>query len=330
MKKKSINEKLLEMDEIVVYKLVLDGTIPRFPKGFWNKESSRKCVKWLLEEKLKWNDEDIKNKLCSNTFKNNKLYTMLNNIYYGSPYEVINDTYPNRFKPWELKHSPLNTWNEENSKEAVKWLIEEKLKWNDEDIKNKLRHKTFLENGLNGMIHMLDNSPYKAINITYPNRFKPWELKSSPSKTWNKETSRKAIKWLIEEKLKWNDEDIKTKLSYKTFKDNKLEGVLNIMYNSSPYEIINDVYPNRFKPWELKRSPLNTWNKETSRKAIKWLIEEKLKWNDEDIKAKLRVKTFRDNKLGAMLSSVYNNSPYKAINDVYPNRFKKSDFRTRI
>ena len=40
------------------------------------------------------------------------------------------------------------------------------------------------------------------------------------------------------------------------------------------------IYPNKFKPWELKSAPNNYWNNETTLEAIKWMIEEKLKWND--------------------------------------------------
>ena len=39
------------------------------------------------------------------------------------------------------------------------------------------------------------------------------------------------------------------------------------------------------------------------------LIEEKLKWSDEDIRKKLSKKIFKENSLGGMLSNLFKNSP---------------------
>jgi hypothetical protein len=68
-------------------------------------------------------------------------------------------------------------------------------------------------------------------------------------------------------------------------------------------------------------------NKENGIKATKWLIEEKLKLNDEELKEQLSVKLFIENGVGGMLQHCFNYSPYEAINTTYPNRFKKSDFK---
>ncbi len=61
------------------------------------------------------------------------------------------------------------------------------------------------------------------------------------------------IQYLIEKKLNWNNEDISTKLTRKTFREYKLGGMLTHIFNDSPYMAINVAYPGRFKSWEISR-----------------------------------------------------------------------------
>ena len=103
--------------------------------------------------------------------------------------------------------------------------------------------------------------------------------------------------------------------------------MLQFCFNGSPYQALNTTYPNKFKEWEFKNVPINFWNKEKGIEATKWLIEEKLKLTDEELKEQLSVNLFKDNNLGGMLRSCFNDSPYRAINSTYPNRFKPEDFK---
>ena len=292
-------------------------------KSFWNMETAKEATIWLIEEKLKWSDEDIKEKLSANIFKKNSLGGMLAVLFNDSPYRAIENAYPGKFKPWELPSVPQKFWNLETAKEATIWLIEEKLKWSDEDVKQKLSRKIFRENSLGGMLVILfnDNS-YFAIENAYPGKFKPWELTSVPQKIWNVETAREATIKLIEEKLKWSDDDIKEKLSANIFKKNSLGGMLAVLFNDSPYRAIENAYPGKFKPWELPSVPQKFWNLETAKEATIWLIEEKLKWSDEDVKQKLSRKIFRENSLGGMLVILFNDNSYFAIENAYPGKFK--------
>ena len=49
-------------------------------------------------------------------------------------------------------------------------------------------------------------------------------------------------------------------------------------------------------------------------KVTKYLIEEELKLSDKELKEEFSFKLFRDNSLGGMLCTCFNNSPYQAIN----------------
>ena len=297
-------------------------------RDFWTKENGIEATKWLIEEKLKLTDEELKEQLSIKLFKDNNLLGMLSICFNYSTYRAIDETYPNKFKEWEFKQVPINFWTKEKGIEVTKWLIEEKLKLTDDEIKEHLSQKLFRDNGLISMLnYCFNSSPYKAINETYPNKFKEWEFSTTPNNFWNKEKGLEATKWLMEEKLKLTDEQLKEQLSTKLFEDNGLIGMLSICFNSSPYQTISETYPNKFKEWEFKNVPINLWTKEKGIEATKWLIEEKLKLTDEEIKEQLSQKLFRDNNLSGMLQQCFKGSPYQAINETYPNKFKPEDFK---
>ena len=297
------------------------------PNSYWTLEKGIEATKWLIEEKLKWTDEEVAEKLRHKTFSDNKLSGMLVLVFNSSPYEAINSAYPGKYKPWQFTRVTKSYWTLEKGIEATKWLIEEKLKWTDEKVAEKLTQKSFFENGLSGMLELVFNSsPYEAINGAYPGKYKPWQLTRVPNSYWTLEKGIEATKWLIEEKLKWTDEKVAEKLTQKSFFENGLSGMLELVFNSSPYEAINGAYPGKYKPWQLTRVPNSYWTLEKGIEATKWLIEEKLKWTDEEVAKKLRRKTFFDNKLSGMLVQVFNNSPYEAINSAYPGKYVKTDF----
>ena len=321
-----------DIDIIEMYKEILKGTRKRFASGVWQGPNAIpnaiKVTKYLIEEKLKLTDEEIKKQLSQTLFQDNKLLGMLQFCFNSSPYLAINTLYPKKFKEWEFKNVPINFWNKEKGIEATKWLIEEKLKLTDEELKEQLSQKLFKDNNLYGMLYnCFNSSPYQAINATYMNKFKEWEFKNVPNNFWNKEKGVEVTKWLIEEKLKLTDEELKEQLSVNLFKDNNLYNMLVKCFNDSPYQAINATYPNKFKEWEFKNVPMNFWTKENGIEATKWLIEEKLNLTDEELKEQLSKKLFKDNNLYGMLNNCFNSSPYKAVNATYPNKFKPEDFK---
>lgn len=251
-------DEILTKGIVEIYKEILRGDKKQFPSGTWVRpdslENAKKCIKYLIENKLKFTDEEIKNKICSTFFREYKLAGMLYTCFNNSPYNAINIIYPNRFKPWEFVLVTRNYWkSEENCIAAIKWLVEEKLHLSDEELKNKLSFDLFVDNNLKGMLTCcFNNSPFAAINLAYPNKFKPWEFSICPKRYWTKETSIEAIKWLVEEKLNLSDDELKENLSNRLFIDNGLGGMINIVYNYSPFAAINSAYPNKFKKEDFK------------------------------------------------------------------------------
>lgn len=233
----------------------------------------------------------------------------------------------------DRKRFPKGTWLRpdavDNAGKCIKYLIEEKLKLSEEQIKEKLNTNLFYDNKLSSMLNSLfDNSPFKAIESAYPGKFKPWEFKITARGYCTEENATEATKWLVEEKLNLSDEELKECLSIKLFEENNLLGMLTSCFHCSPFDAINNVYPNKFKPWEFKSTPINFWTRDNGIKSVIWLIEERLKWSDNDIKEKLSGDIFRENKLGGMLQVCFDSSPYEAINATYPNKFKKEDFKS--
>ena len=214
-----------------------------------------------------------------------------------------------------------------NATKVTKYLIEEELKLSDDELKKQLSIKFFAKHCLGGMLSIcFGDSPFLAINTVYPNKFKEWEFKQVPTKFWNISRGIEATKWLIEDKLKLSNDGIKEQLSQKLFTSNGLRGMLSICFGDSPFLAINTVYPNKFKEWDFKQVPTKFWTKERVIEATRWLIEEKLKLSDKELKEKLSVKLFKDNGLWGMLQQYCNGSFYKAIDIAYPNKFKEWEF----
>lgn len=323
---------LYKLDAVEIYKLVLKGdVIKTFPKGFWMRpdayDNASKCVRYLLEVILKYSRQEILENNNQSLYKKNKLGGMLAICFNNSPYQAIDCAYKGRFKEWEFKIVPMGYWTKENGVKATRWLIKEKLKLSKEELKEQLSNKLFYDNGLGGMLnHCFNNSPYLAIESTFPGVFKVWEFKNVPMGYWTKENGVKATRWLIDEKLKLSKEEVKKQLSANLFKENSLESMLTYCFKSSPYLAIESAYPGVFKEWEFSKVRNNFWTKEKGIEATRWLIEQKLKLTADELRVVLSSKLFEDNGLGGMLQICYGGSPYLAIEKVYPGVFKEWEF----
>lgn len=298
-----------DLNPIEIYELVRNGKIKTFPNHFWVCDESAvyapQITRYLIENILNWTDDDVKEKLRKFTFRENNLGGLICSKYNDSPFAAITAAYPeNNFHAWDFVNAPNDYWQGEKGREnaiaATKWLIEEKLKWSENEIIENLTQNAFTENNLLGMLKKAFNcNLFEAIDATYPGKFKKWEIGVHVKNDyWNKDEGILAVKWLIEHKLKWNDKDIKENYSKQIYQDNNLYGMIQSCFNSSPFEAINSAYPNRFKEWQLPNVPRNFWNsKENCINATIWLIEEKLKIDIPTATQKLSYKHFKDHNL---------------------------------
>jgi len=241
------NSELYKLSAVEIYKMVLTRDLFRFPTGFWLRPDAEKnaieVTKYLLENLLDLTDEQIKEIITNEFFRIHRLAGMLHIVFNHSTYKAINTVYPNKFKPWELKCVPQSYWTSESGIQATKWLIEEKLKYSDEDIRNYLSTKTFSENGLCGMLQTLySSSSFNAINLAYPYKFKPWELVSVPNKYWNVTTATEAIKWLVDDVLKLSPKEAIIKVNMTVIQKYGLTDVIYDYFEGSYIKALKTVF----------------------------------------------------------------------------------------
>ena len=229
-----MKKNLYEMSTIEIYAEVLEQKdVKKFPSNFWRGEGKHQraaeCTRYMIENVLGWTINDVIEKLTHNTFKENKLYGMLNYVYDCCPYAAISDVY--NMKPWEVRNVPNRYWLDKNNViNAMRWMFEEKLEWSIEDIKNKVSIYTFKDYNLLPMLNTVYNgSPYAAINDLYPNQIQPWELNNVPFKYWIKEDNRaRAIKWVLDK----NNISLKD-IKFEHISNNNLKGLLALHYGNS-------------------------------------------------------------------------------------------------
>ena len=82
---------------------------------------------------------------------------------------------------------------------------------------------------------------------------------------------------------------------------------------------------------ELKRFPNRFWvdpaAEENAAAITRYFIEEVLNWNEDEVKKNLCERIFRENKLSGMLEYTFGRSPFKAIDNAYPGKYKEWDFK---
>ncbi|HGA1022246.1 TPA: DUF4046 domain-containing protein [Bacillus cereus] len=318
-----------------IYQEILDGKRNRFPRNTWNldknNEMAKRVTRYLLTNILNWNDEKIKQNWNNSLITKYRLRGVLKHKYDNSPYAMINDLYPNKFKEWEFRMTPLNFWTKEKALQLLKWLIEEEEKLSPQKLLQIYGQKWLNERRLSAPLRVIwDGSPYAMINDLYPNKFKEWEFTKTPNHFWTKKKALQALKWTIEEKEKLNSDRLKNVYENKWLTRSGLRGACQLYWNDSPYAMINDLYPNKFKEWEFTKTPNHFWTKEKALQALKWTIEEKEKLSDNQLLQQYTLKWIKKHRLWTPVVRYWNGSPYAMINDLYPNKYIKSSFRGYI
>ena len=238
------------------------------------------------------------------------------------------------YKPWLNGKVPNGYWvNEDNRKEALKWLIEEKLDIFNTD--NKLTREDFVNNGLDGIFRYYFNRSIKnvfkfiyprkyntvyeynrrKISTNYPDDYKPWINGRVPKNYWKDENNiRKALEWLV---AKYPDR----RLTVEDFANNNLRGLLYDTFNNSIFKAEKFLYPYEKiydTPWLIEGSVMRGyWSDESNiRKALKWLFEDKL--DIANTGHKVTREDFVNNGLGGLLSHYFHNTISATILFMYP------------
>lgn len=227
---------------------------------------------------------------------------------------------------------PKGTWKEDTQREIIKLLtrhlVDDILKWNEKEIKDNWNLELIKKWKLGGACSIcFKDSPYQMLDAAFPNRFEPWEFKSTPKNYWTKEKALEVLYYWIEEKEQLSREELLNTFDHRWLKERYLDSPLQIHWNSSPYQILNEAYPNQFQPWELKKGANNCWkSKEESLKIFRDIVQN-LNLSTEDMKEQYSLHWVIQQGLRTPLNKFFRDSPYEMLNAAFPGQFKPWDLR---
>ncbi|MGX5384389.1 hypothetical protein ACWCKO_31545, partial [Bacillus thuringiensis serovar darmstadiensis] len=255
----------------------------RTPNLYWTKERSLQILSEYIQQEG-WSDEEILENVTFQWLTDRNLWTPVSNIWESSPFKMVNDLYPNRFKPWQFKATYRNYWTKETALNALKWTIEEKECLSREELIDVYSQKWLFKHRLQTPCKKFwKSSPFAMLNALYPNKFKEWEFFRVPSNYWTKDKALEELRWIIEEREKLSRKELLNIFSGSWIKGQGLSHPLQKFWSSRPYHMLDELYPNRFKEWELKKTPTGFWTKEKGLEALRWTIEEKEKLTKVDL-----------------------------------------------
>ncbi len=181
-----------------IYNEILEGKRNRFPLYFWqecSEEEIREIIRYLVESRLKLSEQEILN-INSTFLKKYKLSYLLNKLYNGSPFAVIDFVYPNKFNAWEFNQVPNAYWTEETCQKAITWLIK-KYNWTKEQFVSELSVAIMEQNKLGGMLDVyFQNCIFNIVEFMYPHEYKVWQFNKVPKNYWTETTRKECMSWL--------------------------------------------------------------------------------------------------------------------------------------
>lgn len=231
------------LSAVETYLLIQKGVLKRFPAGFLDKYNCREIVRWLCLDHYKMNREEICH-IPQKFFSDNSI-SSFKKIFNNLP-EMICFSFPEmNIKEWETSRVPDGFWNEkQNQKEFIEWIAEkEKLDLNDMTDVSKITADVIGRYG-GSKARRIVGGTYELISSATGNKFQEWEILKMD--IWTEKKAICAIKWLIEERLKWSDEQIEESLTAAVFRRNNLGGMLRRYCNNNPVKALEIAYPGKF------------------------------------------------------------------------------------
>ncbi|WP_297639810.1 hypothetical protein [uncultured Clostridium sp.] len=242
----------------------------------------------------------------------------LNNI------DIINLWYKIHIEK-SIARFPKGTWSGANGKanfeKLFKYIVEEYYHIEINDMLF-LNSKWFIKNNLTTPFSKFGkDSPYKAINLVYPNALKKFEMNSACKEYWNKDTAKEALLFYIY-KYEITNSDI-ADLTKAFFKEVGLTTPLNKVFNGSVKNYLEFCFVGREILDEKKKSR-NFWTYEKALNTFNSMVKEKSLNRGQIIN--LRKKWFYENGLSTPLKKFFRNSPYLYIKEAYAKGIDENKF----
>ncbi|MBK0006213.1 MULTISPECIES: hypothetical protein [Priestia] len=226
---------------IEIYQDVLGKRRKRFPNYFFVGNEGKKYMRYmtcyLLEQHLSIPIDEIPFQVGANTLWSHRLRPPAM-LYGWNYYEVIDNAYPEKFKPWQFQQTPDKYWEGEEGKrraiEAVRYVIEEKMKIPMEEIPFQVNFNFFRQHGLGGAFTLLGYSPFQIVEAIYPSVFRPWQFAHVPMNCWkNEEYIREAMDDFLFKQLNFSSyQEAFHQLKRSHFTDFQLTGLFQMAFDS--------------------------------------------------------------------------------------------------
>ena len=255
-----------------------------------------------------------------------------NNLYDIIPSPII-DHLVNKKDLLNIRHKAVLTKNHDLIRGVV-WVLVEYLNIKKEEIPQKIRYQTFIDNNLSSYLWIFfNNSPFRAINYAYPGVYLREEFVRAPNRYWKGKIGQKrGVKELkrIMAKTNYPSELYPKILTAKFLSEFKLARPWQIHFNYDRFAYLDAAFPGKYYPWEFSVTPRKYFDIYENRvKAVKWLVEEKLGFDmgkmsiydvwKEKVALKITKQIFNNHELREIMA-IYK-SPEPILKKVYPDKF---------
>ena len=224
----------------------------KVPQGSTNDQSMviKQFFKILEKENIKFND--VPKKVTQEMLNRHRLNCALKHIN-NSPSELIKSLFPEQFNNNDFIKTNRYWQDVRNVKKTIFDII---TKYNipHEKVPQTITKKLLADNGLSGLRHQYNGSPFEIINVCFPNEFLITEFTRVPNRYWyNKENRINALRTYCR-KINIKREQIPN-LTRAYFKKHfsKFISVVDRHYESKFYLWINEAFPeHHFRPNDFK------------------------------------------------------------------------------
>lgn len=137
--------------------------------------------------------------------------------------------------------------------------------------------------------------------------------------SWTRQGAIDKLRWTIEEKYKMTEEEMLRTMNKKWLVENGFETPLHYMWEGVVFCMLEDVYPNRYMPWDYAKTPNGFWTKETTIIYFRWLVLDKYQYTKEQF---LQIYSWdwvrKKTKLSASIERRWDNDLQKILADAFP------------
>lgn len=328
------------------YTEVLLGIRNRFPNGALDNHGPF-FVRYLLDTVL-----EIGPKSNEYVFRNlMRDYGLISLTYRDNKLSLLQKAYPGMPK-WEFRLGRRGGggksgffWREDLVLDAIKYFAEKK----GIGIQEVKRTELCKEMGLEGILKLKFGSMTKALEALVAQENQPPALKQNnepqkPILDDRKEKLYQNIDNLIAKIQK--DYQLRLEEMPNFFKESKCEAVVSLFekyghksllekFRCSTYKLFDYRYPQKFYPWEFHKYGVfmglkdNETKEERAAEVTRWFVEKKLKLQSprEILKYSREelLSQFTRNHFSG-ITNLFCRSPYRILDNAYPNTFVKEDF----